>query len=106
MASSVFGLHPLVSIHNCISVNGCVWYQAAWVVNSNEYPLFLRSLPLPVFYISCKLFDISIDKLESGQYLLVMRSFFSQNKFQALIQPYLVLQAIQPDTLTNHLCTR
>lgn len=52
------------------------------------------------------LVDIYIDKMESEQYLLVMKGFFMQNKFQTLIQPYLVPQTIQSDTLTNHFCTR
>lgn len=43
--------------------------------------------------------------MESEQYILVMESFFMQNKFQTLVQPYLVLHTIQSDTLTNHFCT-
>lgn len=44
--------------------------------------------------------------MESEQYVFVMRRFLNQSKFQAPIKPHLVHKTIQPDTLTNHFCTR
>ncbi len=72
--------------------------EKQWISSVSQLLLF------PVFCIS-KLFDIFIDKMESEQYLFVMRSFFMQNKFHTLIQD-LVLQTIQPDTLTTYFCIR
>lgn len=59
-----------------------------------------------IFLFPCILADISIDKMDTEQYLFVMKSFFIQNQFQTFIWLYLVLLAIQPDTLTNHFCTQ
>lgn len=107
LESSVFGLHPLVNVHNCNNKYaswGFVWYQVAWVTNSNEFQ-FHSCYFFLYFVFFYKIFDIFIDEMESEQFLFVMRSFFMQNKSHTLIQQYLVLQAIQPETLTNHFCT-
>lgn len=110
LESFVFGLHPLVNMHNCIntlcSLGFCMAYsrlcsERQWISSVSQ------SLLSPIFFsISCRLFDICADKMENEQYILVMESFFMQNKSQILIQPYLVLHTIQSDTLTNHFCTQ
>lgn len=49
---------------------------------------------------------ISIDKMDTEQYLFVIKTVFMQNQIQTLIWLYLALLTIQPDTLTNHFFTQ
>lgn len=91
LGSSVFGLHPLVNMHNYMNKYASNGIQQPGEQHQNIIRFTAATFSHGLFY------DISMEKAVSEQYLLVMKSFFMQNKLQTLMQPHLALQ-------TNPVC--